>query len=195
MSDPLPPPWFEQPVPPEWLGPPANELGVPVGSRVLLAKTPSVAVALMDIAAFSTGIEFRLHIRGRPPDGCVDPRGVWREGGVPPDDVLRLGLVFSDGRRVTNGGDFPCTAEPEPPLLIECGGGGDLSSWSSGYWLWPLPPPGVIGIVLEWRAEAIEPTRIGLDAAPLLEAAAQSEKLWPDGPDDGRPRLVYDSLN
>ena len=53
----------------------------------------------------------------------------------------------------------------------------------------------MIGVVLEWRAKGIEPTRISLDAAPLLEAGAQSEKLWPDGPDDDRPRLVYDSLN
>ena len=195
MSDPLPPPWFEQPLPPPWHGPPANELGVPVVSRVLLARTEAVAVALMDIAVFSSGVEFRLHVRGRPPDGVVDPFGVHSQldRGGRPQDILRFGLVFSDGQRVSSVDDCLLRTDPEPPLLIGLDGGGDLSSWSSRYWLWGLPPPGVIGIVLEWRAKAIEPTRVPLDAAPLLEAATHAEKLWPD--DDDRPRLIYDSLN
>jgi hypothetical protein len=197
MSDPLPPPWFEQQPPPPCLGSPANELGVPVVSRVLLARTEAVAVVLMDIVVFSSGVEFQLYVRGRPPDGFVDPFGVQSQldRGERPEDILRFGLVFSDGSRVSSVDDFPLTAEPDPPLLIGRGGGGDLSSWSSRYWLWPLPPPGVIGIVLEWRAKAIAPTRVPLDSAPLLEAAARCEKLWPDGPDEGRPRLIYDSLN
>ena len=98
-------------------------------ARVLLARTQDVAVALMGVAAFSTGVEFRLHVRGRPPDGFVDPFGTHSLvcGGERRDDILRFGLVFSDGHRVTNLGEFPSTAEPEPPLLIERGGSGDGS--------------------------------------------------------------------
>ena len=59
MSDFFAPPPLREPEPeylqPEWLGPPENELGVPVALRVVLARTEQVAVALIDVGAFTTG--------------------------------------------------------------------------------------------------------------------------------------------
>lgn len=58
---------------PAWLGPPANELGVPVPLRVLLARTEDVAIGLLDVAAFSTGLMFRMEVRLREHEELIDP--------------------------------------------------------------------------------------------------------------------------
>lgn len=189
MSDFFTPPPPREPEPdymqPPWLGPPANELGVPVPLRVLLARTDDVALALLDVAAFSTGLEFRMEVRLRTHDELIDPFGMrmhHQRRGVEelPDEVLRFGFELADGRRVTNIGHFPGFEDrPEGPILIQRGGGGGGRSWSFGYWLWPLPPAGTLTVVVEWPSRAIELTRVELDAESLLAAAAQSEQLWP----------------
>lgn len=192
MSDffrpPEPPPEPEPaPLQPAWLGPPENEIGVAVALRLLLARTEKVAVALTNAAAFSTGIEFSLETRLRERDELSDPFGMRgrqhvRGGGDLPDEVLRFGFELADGRRVTNVARFPGFDEPqEGPVLIQRGGGGGERFWSFGYWLWPLPPPGSLTAVVEWPSEGIPLTRVELDAAALLEAAAESEQLWPGG--------------
>ena len=47
-------------------------------------------------------------------------------------------------------------------------------------WMWPLPLPGPLVFVCEWRAEGIELTRHELDAQVILDAAAEVDELWPD---------------
>ncbi|HEY8103635.1 MAG TPA: hypothetical protein VIE18_03910 [Gaiellaceae bacterium] len=184
------PPEHEYEQPP-WLGPPANELGVPVPLRILLGRTDEVAVALVDVAAFSTGLEFRMEVRLREHDEQSDPFGmhmhhVHRHGGELPDEMLRFGFELADGRRVTNIGSFPgLDADVDDPVLIQRGGGGGGRSWSFGYWLWPLPPAGTLTVVVEWPSQSIELTRVELDAAPLLDAAALSEALWPGAEPSG----------
>jgi hypothetical protein len=186
-----PPPLREpepEPEQPPWIGPPENELGVPVPLRLLLARTDDVAVALVDVAAYSTGLEFRMEVRLRAHDELVDPFGMQMrhprraaEAGIP-DEVLRFGFELPDGRRVTNISPFPHAEEAqEGPVLMQRGGGGGGRSWSFGYWLWPLPPSGRLAVVVEWPSQGIDMTRVEVDADPLLAAAAQSERLWPHG--------------
>lgn len=120
----------------------------------------------------------------REHDELSDPFGMrmhhGRRGAELPDDVLRFGFELADGRRVTNVASFPGFDDRvEGPVLIQRGGGGGGWSWSFGYWLWRLPPAGTLTAVVEWPSQAIELTPIELDAAPLLEAAALSEALWP----------------
>jgi hypothetical protein len=70
-------------------------------------------------------------------------------------------------------------------VLHQRGGGGGGASWSQRLWLWPLPPPGTIELVCEWPSEGIAETRVAVPTAPLLDAAAQAETLWPDGGHSG----------
>jgi hypothetical protein len=181
-----PPPPEPEPVPaqPAWQGPPPNELGVPVPLARVLARTDDVAVALVDVSAFSTGLQFRLEVRLRRPDDALDPLGMHpaRRRGTLPDDVLRFGFELPDGRRVTNLGGFPPFGEPrDGAVLLQRGGGGGGRSWSFAYWLWPLPPPGVLTAAVEWPGRGIALERVELDADALLAAAAASERLWPEG--------------
>ncbi len=128
-----------------------------------------------------------------------------RAPGQVTDDRMRLGIAFADGRKATNLTGYPhfpagasVTAsssstrstecgdgvdhvdEPEPPLLLARGGGGDGRRWDQTYWVWGLPPDGPVGVVVEWPAEAVTETRVDVDGAAIRQAGARAEILWPD---------------
>ena len=163
--------------------------------RVVLGRTERVAVAALGATVYPQGLSFDLTVRMRPSDDeddFVDPFGQHRfhrrRAGEqwPPPDVLRFGIGWPDGRKATmlDGRGWPYGAggpqQPEGPLLSQRGGGGGGGSWSIGLWLWPLPPPGTIDFVCEWPSEGIPETRVPIETAPLLEAAARAEILWPE---------------
>lgn len=199
--------FFDVPPPPEpepherhrmpgWFGPPENVLGGVAPLRVVLARTERVAVAAIGASAYPQGVRFDVVVRMRPgpdaEDDLFDPFGHHlrhrrrRGESWPPPDVLRFGVAWPDGRKATalaerNWAGVNEREEPEGPLLSRRGGGGGGLSWSMGLWLWPLPPSGTIDFVCEWPSERIPETRVAVPTAPLLEAAAQAETLWPEG--------------
>jgi hypothetical protein len=203
--------FFDVPPPPEpprqrhrqpvWSGPPENVLGGVAPLRVVVARTERVAVAAIGASAYPQGVTFDLVVRAHPSaeddwDGFFDPFGHHarhrRRAGEPwpSSHVLRFGVAWPDGRKATTvgGPGWPMGShgpeEPEGPLLNHRGGGGGGLSWSLGLWLWPLPPPGTIEFVCEWPSERIPETRVPVETAPLLEAAARAETLWPEEGDD-----------
>ena len=56
------------------------------------------------------------------------------------------------------------------------GGQGHLD-WS--YWVWPLPPAGLMTFACEWAAYRITETSKQIEAEPIVRAARQSIRLWP----------------
>ena len=193
-----PPP---QPEPPDegferkpWFGAPRNEIGVSTGLRLALARTDEVAVALVDVVAFTTGASLNLVVLRRAPaePGTFDhPFGhFWRmpgKRGELPRELLRFGVEFSDGGKATTLGERFLGVEGEPPgpVLTPGGGSGSDNFWESSFWLWPLPPPGPLAFVVEWPAEGIALTRHEVDAEPIVEASGRSEQLWPEEPRTG----------
>lgn len=189
----LPPPPPKPPedhVQPVWLGPPDNLLGVPFPLSVSLARTPSVALQLHTGLAYPSGIEFSLQLlqRERPRDRFGGgPIHAWHmsrgETELGPD-VLRFGIELSDGRKATVFDAHPFSKPdeaPAGPVLLQRGGGGGDRRFDVRFWLWPLPPPGELTFVAEWPSEGVELTRRPVDTAPILEAAARVEELWPGG--------------
>ncbi len=191
-----PPPVDPPPVEPvehkPWWGAPPNELGVAVPLRLVLARTDELVIALLDAVAYTTGLSFRLTVKRRRES--ADPREPWfrdplglhaavSPGEALPENLLRLGLLFADGRKATTIGSFGILGEPSPPVLTPGGSSGDGREWESSLWLWPLPPGGPLTVVVEWPSERIDESRQQIDAESLLEAAGASELLWPD--DDG----------
>lgn len=192
--EPPPPP----PEPPErhhrpvWLGPPENELGIAVPVRELLVRTDDLAIALLGVVAYSSGLELEVELRRRHEPEQPDPLHLQMHarqsrGGEIAPELLRFGVQFADGRKATNLGGFPRPHDEEPkePLLMDRGGGGGGRRWSFRYWLWPLPPRGTLTVVVEWPAAGVELTRVELDAAPMLDAAESVDALWPDEPTPG----------
>jgi hypothetical protein len=185
FEPPPPPPEPPDAPQPPWVGPPENELGEAVPLRVVLVRRDDLALAVTDVVAYRTGCALRVVLRRRAPADGPDPfyavHHAPRRGGLP-DEQLRFGVELADGRRATNVGGPGFGREPGPrdAVLVPRGGGGGGRSWDQSFWLWPLPPPGPLALVVEWPSEGVELTRVEVDAAPILEAAARSERLWDD---------------
>lgn len=188
---------YERPV---WLGPPEGELGVAVPLAVVLGRGDRGVVALSHALAYSTGISFDLvaHVGGlehRQASGLFhDQHAVSTDLSDLPDGLLRFGIELADGVRVSNlGGRRPwgSSAEgPQRPILIEQGGSGGQSSgtsisWSTGFWLWPLPPARTLRVSCEWPVAGIGLTATELDAGPLLEAATRASRIWDGAEGEG----------
>ena len=153
---------------------PAGELPRAAESALLLAQTDLVAVAVTAIWAFSSGFELWIGVLFRQPGPALQTE--------PDDQSLHIGLRFADGRKVANVGRLPGPAGSVPGNLIltPLSFGGGMLHRSRSYWVWPLPPAGPMTFVCEWSAFGIPETTTELDTQPILRAAAQSIKLWPE---------------
>ena len=179
---PEPPGWQHRP---EWFGPPENSAGVVVPLELTLARTPDVALLVSGVHVYPTGVLFHLPLLMRErindpmPFMPFHPRG--QELG---DEVLRLGAQFADGSKATNLDRpfYPPEGDERPPgpVLTPNGGGGGDRRWDVSFWLWPLPREDPFALVVEWPARGVELTRHDVAVAPLVEAAARCEELWPD---------------
>ncbi len=104
FEPPPPPPERQEPRPqPPWLAPPENEFGVSVPIRLVLARTDELALALVDVVAYSTGFALRLALRAPPGAPELDHRGMMHPArSASPDEQFRFGVGFADGRKATN---------------------------------------------------------------------------------------------
>jgi hypothetical protein len=104
------------------------------------------------------------------------------EGDPLPDELLRFGVQFADGRKATNldRPSYDPDREPDRPVLNQHGGGGGGLAWDMEHWVWPLPPPGPFTFVCEWPARAIAESGAEIDAGSILEAAGRAVTFWPD---------------
>lgn len=154
--------------------------------RLVLARTETLAVALVDAIAYSTGFTLRLALRIHHEAEDVDPRQVMMQlhGGPmgSTDERLRFGIEFADGRKATNlEPRRPRSDEPPEIGLSPYGGsGGGGRNWQVGYWVYPLPPPGALTIGIAWPARGIDEHTETLDAQPIVDAASDSIVLWED---------------
>jgi hypothetical protein len=193
----LPPPPPRDPFThqPAWAGPPENTIGAPVELRVLLAHTEQAALGCQRFVSYPSGFEFELTVRLRSEEEApVDieqalygwhrprPRRGAKDGREIDPEVLRFGIRFADGSKVTNLMGFPHNevGSPEGPVLMQRGGGGGGRCWDQGYWVWPLPPAGKLGFACEWPAAGIPFTISEIDSDPILSAAPRAEILWSD---------------
>ncbi len=125
---------------PAWIKPEAALPGV-VATEFVLARTPDAAVAVIGLSTYPTGFEFsvcavlREDRRRRGADwGVMHPLpDLFRDEPLP-DEFLRLGLRFSDGRAATNVGPPIWSSEFEPAgvLLLADGGGGGAPTGHAG---------------------------------------------------------------
>jgi hypothetical protein len=188
---------------PPWLGPPGGTLPGVVPVELVLARTERVAVCVGRIGAYPTGFELVLQTIAAELDEELDPLLFGppsRRGGAPQDQMLRFGLQFADGSKVTNTGAFHARrGQPPGPVLNDHGGGGGGGGWDASQWVWPLPPPGPVAFVCEWPVAGIPESRAEIDAQVILDAASRAQvifsdddlPLWPDDDDeDDGPEVV-----
>jgi hypothetical protein len=191
---PEPEPRHEQPV---WIGPPRGTLPGVVALELLLARSEKAAVYISRLGGYPTGFEFDVVSLTAPGiDEELDPmmfgphrhrrHGAAAPGELPPE-MLRIGIEFSDGSRVTNVAGFPHRPDEAPagPVMIAHGGGGGGGEWRQSQWVWPLPPAGRLSFVCEWPAVGIELTRAEIEGQLILDAAARAQTIFTRPPGSG----------
>jgi hypothetical protein len=160
---------------------------VPV--ELVLASNHRAAVAVTKLGAYPVGFELELVVLVRDEDEYeLDPmvsgfmRHPGRRLGDPKHDMLRFGIEFSDGSKVTNvegrSRHFGNEEPPPGPVLNWGGGGSGGGHWQQDLWIWPLPPPGVLTFVCQWPAAELELTRSELDAQTVIDAAGRSQAIF-----------------
>lgn len=162
-----------------------------VPAELLLIRTEQVGVAVGSVRAYPNGFEFTLHTRLRTEDETGPRVGdplEWhgRLGAQEPGEVLRLGIMYADGRRAsTTSGHWRPDDEDDPERLMlqQNGGGGSARYWDGDFWVYPLPPEGPVTFVASWLKYGVEETRARLDGAAIREAARRATVLWPPEPE------------
>lgn len=163
---------------------------------VVLARSEKALVALRHVTAYSTGITLDLLAAARGLRDLDAQRMFHEQHLADPDEglpetFLRVGIEFPDAQRASNLSDprrrfwSQPDERPEGPVLLQSGGGAGQAgsgrvSMNPVYWLWPLPPPGVLKLFVEWPGLDIALTSAELDGEAILAAASRSESFWPN---------------
>jgi hypothetical protein len=157
-----------------WDPPVAEFPRVAKPDALLLVRTDVVAVAVEAVWAFKEGFEFwvKAVFRDRGPALELEPN----------EESLHFGLQFADGRKVANTGRAPGPAGSVATqlLLRPINFGGGIYHQKRSYWVWPLPPPGPLAFVCEWRVFDIQEQRAEVEAQLILDAAQHSMEVWPE---------------
>jgi hypothetical protein len=183
------PPRSSRQAQPPWVSAPRGMVAGTVPFELVLASNHRAAVAVTKLGAYPVGFELELVVLvSDEAEHDLDPMisGFMRHPGArrgdPKRDMLRFGVEFSDGSKVTNvgghsrhfGGDEP----PPGPVMNWGGGGSGGGHWDQDLWIWPLPPPGSLTFVCEWPAAGLDLTRAEVDAQLVIDAAERSQEIF-----------------
>ena len=176
-----PPPPERVPRPPKpWDGPPGGTIGGWVPWRIVLVRSDEAYALLRDFEAFPSGLHFELVAQFNDDTARTGCGPLHRRRGI---EAPRIGVRFADGRKTATGPPRPQEPDGDPayPLLRSGGGSGGGGRSRVSYWLWPLPPPGLLTWVSIWPEMGIGETSVEVDASVLSDAAAEAERLWGTG--------------
>lgn len=155
----------------------------------MLVHTEGMAVAVSSVAAYPNGFEFSVHARlhheqftwGMSP---LDPDGHQVTMHYP-EQALRLGILYADGRRARSGNRQPRSVDDtgtDDLVLIETGTGGTERQWDGKFWVHPLPPDGPVTFVASWQLWGVTEVSETLGSSVIHQAARSAVILWPDQP-------------
>jgi hypothetical protein len=106
----------------------------------------------------------------------VHPRS-WGGTVAFPGESLRFGIVFADGRRSFTD-NFAQGTPASGLMLVPLNGVGTTARFDQRFWVRPLPPPGPVGLIVEWKARGIVETRVEIPAEAIIEAASRATRIW-----------------
>ena len=156
---------------------PENELPTALPMNRLLSRTPDLAVALLGLQAYTTGVAFELAARAR---GLEEPGTGNRLGAIfwerrPGTPQFLLGVEFADGRRASS---LPLPGRSGDIVFHPGGGSGGDTSVDQEWWLSPLPPDGPLHVVARCPEIGLEETVVELDGTAIRQAGESAIVLW-----------------
>jgi hypothetical protein len=168
------------------LSPPPGVVPGVAAVECLLARTDEVAISIGPVWVYLTGLEFRIAVDCTDADTDLDPFGQGWPGrpsgtGDAASGRLLFGFRFSDASKVTTLREGVARAEDtdrQAPMLLHRSGSSYQGHWKQQYWLWPLPPPGLLEVFCEWPAAGIQLAVVKLDAAEIDRARSGSEAIF-----------------
>jgi hypothetical protein len=156
---------------------PENEMPTALPMNRLLLRTPEVAVALLGLQAYTTGVAFQLAARARMVGGTVGENRLndlfWdhRSDGA----RFLFGVEFPDGRRASTLSRPGISGD----LVFHAGAGsGGRTSVDQEWWLSPLPPEGPLRVVARCPEIGLEETAVELDGTAIRRAGEAATVLW-----------------
>jgi hypothetical protein len=176
-----------------WRPPKTVLPGLP-GIRTVLSQGGRLVVVLDHVDVYAAGARLsvsavvREHTRGEEQAARAYPEEFAEPSGEPPDELVRFGVAYSDGHRVSTLDRIEHDA-PGPRLLVRfeeffvfgCGEQDeDLFQVVWQLLAWPLPPPAPFRLVIAWPAWNIPESSATLDWAELARATARARTLWPN---------------
>ncbi|GAB2696485.1 hypothetical protein [Thalassiella azotivora] len=167
-----------------WFDAPDNEVPTTVPVSAVVSRTAEVAVVLTGFDVSSTGVRFSVtvHRRGRR-DTAQPLLGEVLQGDPLTGRVgLLVGVETADGRRASSLAAWrpgPVVDGERALTLREDGGHSDARTARTTYWLSPVPPSGLLRVVVACPPLGLDEAVLELDATPLAEAAASVVELWP----------------
>jgi hypothetical protein len=177
---------------PAWWGPRPTMLAGLVADRRVLVRTGTTALVLDRIEVTDQGASLVLQVHVHRPPGMS--HGDWRAlreradvyAGGGQRVTLHAGVRFPDGSKVTTlaAPAFP-EGDGDPPdgpvlRLDQSSGSGESSHSVHEYvlWLWPLPPPEPLELVVAWPDLDLPETGCTLDGAAIVAAARDAVELF-----------------
>ena len=162
-----------------WWGPSIDgtvaRVGLPNDRALVVARSETAVASIENVVAGPDGFGFSLNLVScgdwmlspvwAPPEDLVPGLGVSHR--LDPD-VVTCDLRFSDGTLLSN--RYPSSRwrsdPPERGALVPLGTRSVVDdrndrrlparrSDTAEWWVWPLPPPGEVTFVIEWRSEAL----------------------------------------
>ncbi|MDG4767295.1 hypothetical protein O7632_24850 [Solwaraspora sp. WMMD406] len=180
-----------------WLGRPVAVLAGVVAGQLPLARSDQAAVILTSVLAYPTGFEFEISAILRVPEAAATVETARRPDAAtgpprprtPVDGVggLQVMVRFADGTALSSppAERSPVDREPAGPLLRPVLASTDEQRHDARFWVWPLPPDGLVTVECSWPARDIPHSRVEISGALIRQAAAGAVELWPSAGQPG----------
>jgi hypothetical protein len=166
-----------------WSGPPDDVTGVDMSPWLQGCRSLNATISVEEVRAFPTGVGFVLSVTATADDRPVEEfygDGLKRSasGNRPPDSLLRFGVRLSDGTTATTlENPVGRSSEPSGPVLVMLNDpvysvAKDMNAMGmrARLWLWPLPPPGKLDLLVEWPLFGLDISTLAFDGTALRKA-------------------------
>lgn len=163
-----------------WM-PPVHVAGVVVPLAADVHRGDDTVVRVTHVVAYRRGLEVHVGAWLRPGTrrSLTSDRDLWQE------QEPRVGFRLADGTRLGHRPPHgPTSPDPDEPTvgLAQTGGSGGGLSFSSSWWLHPLPAGATLEVVTQWQHQGVPESSVRLDLAALRLAAEHEDVLWDPPP-------------